>query len=53
MYKNPTDYFMHVIANSSTADKLAAEFSAQVCTAVDRDVACRVHCELTGSRPLL
>ena len=30
MYKNPTDYFMHVIATASTADKLATEFSHQV-----------------------
>ena len=31
MYKNPTDYFMHVIATRSTADKLVAQFSHQVC----------------------
>ena len=30
MYKNPTDYFMHVIATPSTAEKLAADFSLQV-----------------------
>ena len=30
MYKNPTDYFMHVIATSSTADKLATDFALQV-----------------------
>ena len=31
MYKNPTDYFMHVIAKPSVADRLAAAFSRQVC----------------------
>lgn len=30
MYKNPTDYFMHVVADTSVAARLSEQFASQV-----------------------